>query len=421
MSLLIVGVSHHSSPAEVRNLFAFTEDKTVIYGKQLLDFPEIQEALVLSTCNRTELCVAFDPNINDVEKLVKQLQIWWQNKVRSFSSGISKYCHVKHQLEAARYLIQVACGLDSMVIGEAEILGQLKKAYANACQAQTLGHELSQLFQHTFATAKQIRNQTRIGFCPVSMASSAVQLVKEDLLTVKQRNILLIGAGQTARLVGKHIQSLKPSVLKIINRTYANAAGLADELNGEAYPMDKLQTHCEKADIVIAAVSSNEPLVHLSRFKSDQKQLFIDLSMPNVICDDRRNSSANLRLYSIDDVDKVIESNVKHREQASYKANQIIENAVHAFNKMMNEARASGTIRQIRHHTDQMMDQEIDKALRRLANGENSSDVLMHFAHNVKNKWLHAPSVKMREASSHGREDLLGAAQELFGVSEVKH
>ncbi|MEK9869453.1 MAG: glutamyl-tRNA reductase, partial [Gammaproteobacteria bacterium] len=315
MNLLIVGINHTSAPVEMREQVAFTPEQLVDALKTLAHHADLSEVAILSTCNRTEV-IATSPSI-DTQAIVNWLANYHGLNVTDLSPSI----YEKLNKDAALHAVRVACGLDSMVIGEPQILGQVKEAYEHARRIGTLGTELQHLSQTTFRIAKRVRTETSIGENTVSVASTAVTLAGRLFSDLPACHILLIGAGDTSELVGQHLLSAGIYQITIANRTLENARRLAHELGGTAIDLQSIPAKLPEADIVIASTAARLPVLGkgvVERALKSRKHrpiLMVDLAVPR----DIEPEVAQLRdiyLYSVDDLQEIIEANLSDRLQA---------------------------------------------------------------------------------------------------------
>ncbi len=411
MKITMFGINFRSASIDVREAFSFHANALPTKLRMLKSLPGVFECVILSTCNRTELYVVTD-DAYDTNNILN----WWQSERALEDHQILEVVYQCVNLDAVKHLIRVASGLDSMVLGEAQILGQIKESFAMAKLSKTISRILSRLFDHAFFVAKEVRTRTAIGHCPVSMACSAVMLVKDKLDDLSDKHVLIIGAGQTAELMAKHILSARPKSIMVANRTLGNAKNLANKLSAKYVDLSTLSEQASKADIVIAAVHVNTPLVSLETIECLRSEtLFIDISVPRAIsaCVDKHEKAT---LYSVDDIQGLIQKNTEARVRAALVAEEIVTENLQRYARAVMADQADGAICAVRLHAEKMVSDEVEKSLKQLEGGKDPVNVLLHFAHSIKNKWLHSPSVTMRQASEEGRDEVLGLAQELFGL-----
>lgn len=411
MSVLAFGINHHSSPVDVRERIAFSGDKLSHALQQLTAEPFIDEAVILSTCNRTEIYTA--------KAKPEQLRHWLSKHHILNDFDITPYCYHHQGLAAVRHLMRVASGLDSMIVGEPQIFGQIKNAFQLACDQGAVGEHLRQLFPAVFATSKHVRSSTNIGRCPVSVAYAVVKLCKESISNLSQANVLLVGAGTTIELVATHLNDCNINQLTVANRTLDKAHELADQYNGEAIRIGDIPEKLSDIDIIITATASQLPILGKGLFErtDDQRQhrpLFIaDLAMPRDV-EPEVGQLPHITLYNIDDLRNVINTNMHDRLTAAEQAEAMIELYAASYMRELRINDASDIIRHYRNSMIKQRDCELDKAMTQLKAGKNPEAVLKNFARNFVNKAMHHPTVTLRQAASDGQLNLLTLAKELF-------
>jgi glutamyl-tRNA reductase len=319
------------------------------------------------------------------------------------------------------HAIRVASGLDSLVLGEPQILGQMKEAYATARSAGTVGRLLNRLFQHAFSVAKQIRTSTAIGASPVSVAFAAVRLAEQIFGDLRRHSALLIGAGETIELTARHLHARKLGRLVIGNRSIDSAQRLVEGLGGYATTLNDMDQHLADADIVIAATASEMPIITAVQVRGALKArkhqpiFMVDLAVPRDI-DPAVAELDDVYLYTVDDLKNVIEENLSSRQQAALEAEEIVKARVADFMRWWQSLAAVDTVKALRERADHWRDEALNKALKQLAAGADPETVLRELAWNLTNKLTHAPSVKLREALSTERNELLDHAREIFDL-----
>ena len=328
MRLFALGINHQTAPVDLRERVAFDSDMLAPALAALRALPQVREVALLSTCNRTELYAYADDDGRALSD--------WLATHPDANDDLHAYLYTHRDGEAARHLFRVAAGLDSLVLGEPQILGQVKQAWSTARAAGTLGNRLDRLFQQAFATAKRARSETRIGANPVSVASAAVRLAQESFARPADASVLLIGAGETIELVARHLVQAGARRLLVANRTLAHAQQLASRHGGIALPLEELERHLAEADIVFSATASREPVLHRAQVEAalarrrHRPMLLLDLAVPRDIAAD----VAGLRdvfVYTVDDLQRVVEDNRRSRREAADAAEAIIELQVARF------------------------------------------------------------------------------------------
>ena len=418
MSLITLGINHKTAPLELRERLAFTPQSLPEALLSLKKLRHIEEASILSTCNRTEIyCVTSEDNDQAIIQWFSQFHGVDENKIKEHL-----YLHA-HE-ETVRHAMEVACGLDSMILGEPQIAGQMKDAYALANENGTIGQLLGKLYQRAFAVSKQVRTDTDIGSSPVSVAFAAVSLARQIFGDLKQTTVLLVGAGETIELTTRHLHAQGVKKIIIANRSVERAQKLADEFNGEAISLQHIGTHLHRCDIVIASTASPLPIIGKGTVERALKQrkrepiFMVDLAVPRDI-EPEVNDLDDIYLYSVDDLQSVIEENMENRQQAALQAHEIIDIQVEHFLDWQRSLGAVDVIAQIRQHTQNISDEVLNKAKKQLASGQNAEEVLDYLAHTITNKFLHQPSTHLRLASQDDRDDILNLAQNLFLKNSV--
>ncbi|WP_442498470.1 glutamyl-tRNA reductase [Methylobacter sp. sgz302048] len=419
MTLLAVGINYNTAPVSIRERLAFPAEILESSLQELWHLKEISEAAILSTCNRTEFyCKASTAN--------KQILIDWVAESRNIDPAELTpylYCHTDSQL--IRHMFRVACGLDSMILGEPQILGQMKTAYQAAYEAGTLGKQLGKLFQYTFSAAKKVRTDTAIGSSPVSVAFAAVQLAQQIFDKLSEQTALLIGAGETIELAARHLSQQGIGRIIVANRTYDKAHTLASQFNGYAIALSELPTHLAEADIVISSTASQLPILGKGSVESAIKKrkhkpvFMVDLAVPRDI-EAEVEQLRDVYLYTIDDLQNTIDQNMNSRRQAAEQAEEIIDTQVGYFLAWLRSQGAQSTIRDYRHQAEQMRDEALQKALALLKNGTSPEETLSRLAYSLTNKLIHTPSIQIREAGENERHDLVAAAREIFKLKQTQ-
>jgi glutamyl-tRNA reductase len=416
MPLQIFGLNHTTAPVEIREQVIFSGDDVARALSQLLDLDGIEEAVLLSTCNRTEFYVVSSDGGSDL------LSAWLQND-QNLDAEAAKALFTLDKDEAIRHLFRVACGLDSMVLGEPQILGQLKDAYREAQQAGTVGTRLSRLFQHTFSVAKKVRTDTEIGSNPVSVAYAAVTLADQFFAGFGRHTALLIGAGVTIELVAKHLSSKGIGRLFVANRDVRRAQSLAGQFSGFALPLSEIEGTLPDADILISSTASSDPVVSFKQMTQavqarKRKPVFVvDLAVPRDI-DPDVSGLDDVYLYTIDDLDKVIVEGQSNREAAAVDANLILDGEIQRYLTMERSKEVAPIITELRDQGDEIRNDVLKQARLRLNRGASSNEVLEYATASLLKKMLHQPSVRLREAGELSDQELVDAARELFGLAK---
>ncbi len=414
MPIIVCGINHKTAPVALREQVTFSSEKIALYLNDLQTQENINEAVLLSTCNRSELyCVA-----DDVEEVVD----WFCRQHRLSHTDILPFLYCYRDQAAIEHIMNVACGLDSMVLGESEILRQMKDAFAESCAASAVGTLFNRLFQEVFSVSKQVRTTTAIGACPVSVSSAAVSFIKERYpAELNQATILLMGAGVAAELAMRYLQPHSPKRVLVANRSMEKATELADRYQSDAICMTNLTDALADADIVISATGSPTPIITQSVLTTRHKPLFIvDIAVPRDV-EPSVTEFDSVHLYCIDDLKAIIHQNLQGREHAADKAREMIAKKSHDFMMWLNSLeKVAVTIRAYRRQVEELCCIELDKAKKQLHRGDDPAAVLASFSHALSNKLLHTPTVQLRQAGHEGRFELLQLAQELFAISELE-
>ncbi len=415
MALLAVGLNHKTAPVQIRERVAFAPDQLPEILRNLAAQANISEAAILSTCNRTEMLCC-------VDNADSEIIIEWLRHHRAFDANeLNPYMYTHPDQMAVRHMLRVASGLDSLVLGEPQILGQLKSAYSTAKEAGTVGTQLSKLFEYTFSVAKQVRTDTAIGASPVSVAFSAVSLSKQIFSDLSEHTALLIGAGETIELAARHLKESGIKRLIIANRTLAKAERLVKELEGFAITLSEIPAHLAEADIVISSTASPLPILgkgaveRAIKIRKHQPILMVDIAVPRDI-EEEVGELDDIYLYTVDDLQEIIDEGLRSRQEAALQAEDIIDTQVTHFMGWLRSLDAVSTIRCYRSKIDLIREAELEKAKRMLAQGNDPEKVLAQLARGLTNKIIHTPSAQMKQAGFDGRPDLLDAARELLDL-----
>ena len=411
MTLLALGINHQTAPVSLRERVAFADDALASALASLKALPTVHEVALLSTCNRTELYAVAD----DEGRALGD----WLARHDDDADDLHGYLYWHYDANAVRHLFRVATGLDSLVLGEPQILGQVKHAWAAARAAGSLGGQLDRLFQHAFVTAKRARTDTRIGANPVSIASAAVRLAQGTFARPEDSSVLLVGAGETIELVARHLAQAQVKRLLVANRTLAHAQALASRYGGVALPLAEIDRHLGEVDIVFSATASREPVLQRTQVASALAQrrhrpmLLLDLAVPRDITADV-GTLKDVFLYTIDDLERVVEDNRRSRREAAEAAESIVELQVSRFVETLAASHRTAPLKRLRAHGESARADVLAKARQQLANGLDAEAALEFLAHTLTNRLLHAPTIALREAAMTGDGELARAAEKLF-------
>ena len=397
MALLSLGINHLTAPVDIREKVAFAPEQMSQALHELQDIPAVNESVIVSTCNRTEIYCDASSDCSEV------ITHWLTAHHGINDNGLSPYIYQHSDQEVARHLFRVASGLDSMVLGEPQILGQLKDSYDKARGDNTVNSILDRLFQHSFSVAKRVRTDTEIGSNPVSVAFAAVNLSKQIFGDLNQLHALLIGAGETIELASRHLKSQQIGSMTIANRSIERAETLAEQLGAEAAQINAVPEQLVRADIVISSTASQLPILGKGATESALKQrkhrpiFMVDLAVPRDI-EPEVGRLQDIYLYTVDDLKTVVDENLRGRELAAEAAQEIINLEVTAFNQWLKTHQSADQIRQLRDGAELIKQQAVDKALAQLRNNSDPEQALLRLANEITNKLMHKPTIEMRKA-----------------------
>ena len=413
MALIALGLNHLTAPLSLRERVAFSPAETSAALIDLTAQDGIVEAAILSTCNRTELYCS-------VEQGAETLPMDWLHGHRHLGNNkLDEFSYRHIGADAVRHLYRVATGLESQVLGEPQILGQVKEAYQQARAAQTLGAPLERLFQNTFAVAKRIRTDTRIGAHSISVAYTAVRLAERVFTNLSDACVLLIGAGETIELAVRHLAEAKTRRLIVANRTLEHAQRLASEVGGYAIALEDLPLHLAEADIVISSTASREPILtrglvaNALESRRRRPMFLVDIAVPRDIAPDVAELD-DAYLYTIDDLNQVIDENLRSRQTAAREAETLIELQVQHTMDWWRALDLKSPLATLRGRAEVQRDEVLRKARAMLAHGRTPDEALAFLASTLTNKLMHTPSANLRAAALRGDIDLLQAASRLY-------
>lgn len=409
--IFTLGINHHSAPLAIRERVAFGADKLRHALAELANSQVVREVAILSTCNRTEIyCVA-----ESTQRVVDWLSAYHQVE----HDELAPFLYVHDQPSAVRHAFRVASGLDSMVIGEPQILGQVKDAMRAAEELGTLGTQLHKLFQRAFAVAKEVRSTTAIGANIVSMAAAGVHLAERIFETVAGQRILFIGAGEMIELCAAHFCADKPKQVTVANRTVDRGRQLADRYGGTAIRLDELADHLPQHDIVVSCTASPLPIIGLGmaeraiKARRHRPMFIVDLAVPRDV-EEEVGELDDVFLYTVDDLAQIVESGMESRQAAVIEAEAIVGQRVNEFIGWLNARETVPVIRALRDSAERMRRHELEHAMRLLGKGESPEKVLEQLSQRLSNKLLHAPMRTLNAADGAERAELQAAAERLF-------
>ncbi len=418
MALLTLGINHTTAPVEVRERVAINEQNLAHALKKLITVPEVDEAAIISTCNRTELYC----EVGQSDKGKGEILNWLTSFHNLNSSDTEPYIYDHLDESVVRHIFRVACGLDSMVLGEPQILGQIKTAYQDASDAGTLGRNLNQLFQTAFSVAKKVRTNTAIGSNPVSVASAAVSLSKKIFGDLNNQSALLLGAGETIELAAEHLKSSDIGKIIVANRSVERAQRIADRVAGHGVSLNFVNEALPQSDMVITATASTLPIIgkglveRALKLRKHKPIFMVDLAVPRDIEPEVANLS-DIYLYTIDDLQNVIEGNLQSRQEAAEQAEEIINHEVEQFSLWLRGLGVVETVRAYRSKAEIQRDAVLEKAQKMLEQGKPIEDVLQYLAFTLTNKLTHDPTEALNIAGQQGKNELIEAARILLNIT----
>jgi len=415
MSFLAFGINHKTASVDVREKVAFDVQRLDEALKALTLVSGVSEAAILSTCNRTEIYCAGEGL--SVDTLLAWLADYHQTDLQGVVSSSFSFS----DQAAITHVMRVASGLDSLVLGEPQILGQLKSAYTSALEAKTVHGPLGRLFEQSFSVAKRVRTETAIGENSVSVAAAAVNLARQLFADFADNTALLIGAGKTTELVARHLKQGGIKRLIIANRTLARAQELSRLVGGEAALLGDIPDLLKEADIVIASTASALPILGKGAveraLKSRKHRPFfmVDIAVPRDI-EPQVGELSDVYLYTVDDLKGVIDENVKSREGAARDAEVMVQEGYESFVAQLRASGVGNVLKLFRRQAETLQKQEFEKALSALRGGAEAEAVLNNLSRNLTNKLIHEPTVQVRRAAEQGQGDKAEWLLELFDI-----
>ncbi|PWC12727.1 glutamyl-tRNA reductase [Brenneria roseae subsp. americana] len=417
MTLLALGINHKTAPVSLRERVVFSPDTLGKALDSLLQQPLVQGGVLLSTCNRTELYLSVDEQENQLEQLIE-----WLCQYHHLDQGEVRQSLYWHQDNAAvSHLMRVASGLDSLVLGEPQILGQVKKAFAESQREQSLSGELERLFQKSFTVAKRVRTETDIGASAVSVAFAACTLARQIFESLTEVNVLLVGAGETIELVARHLREHQVQRMVIANRTRERAQALAMEVGAEVITLAELDEQLAHADIVISSTASTLPIIgkgmmeRTLKARRNQPMLMVDIAVPRDI-EPEVGKLPNVYLYSVDDLHAIIQHNLAQRKAAAIQAESIVQQESSDFMAWLRSQSAVETIRDYRAQADEVRAEMTAKALAAIQQGNDVEAVIQELTHRLTNRLIHAPTKSLQQAARDGDLQRLQILRDSLGL-----
>ena len=420
MSIFAVGINHKTAPVSVREKVAFRPDNLTHALQQMLDDLACKEAAILSTCNRTELYFVQDKPLHEVQERITG---WLEAYHKVPASLISPTLYWHHDQQAVNHMMRVACGLDSLILGEPQILGQMKQAYSQAKAAGSMQLIMERLFQRTFGVAKQVRTDTEIGSSAVSVAFAAVNLAKHIFAKLNKSKVLLIGAGETIELVAKHLYDNNVEQITVANRTVARAEAMAKGVGAKVITLAQIPDHICDADIVISSTGSTLPIIGKGMIETalkkrkHQPMLMIDIAVPRDI-EEKVGDLEDVFLYTVDDLQGIVAQNMEKRRKAAGEAEQIVSNQTSDFMAWLRGLNTQDAVISYRNQCLSKRDELLVKAKQQLANNKDAEAVLAELATKLTNNLMHAPTRALQSAAQGGELDKIIYLHDVFALDK---
>jgi len=421
MKVFVAGLNHKIADVDVREKLAFNGPKLEEGLKRFRELPEVHEAIILSTCNRVELYA----NVKDYQRAAEAIKTFLSEFHNINRSSLDAGLYIYDGVNAVRHIFRVASSLDSMIVGEPQILGQLKDAFELALSQKTTGILLNKLMKKAISVAKRVRTETRIAENAVSISFAAVELAKKIFTDLSKRVFMLLGAGEMAELAAKHLISSGVKEVLVSNRTYERACDIAKEFNGKPVRFDEFIDEMARADIVICSTGAPDYIVTKSQMQKvmkerKQRQVFlIDISVPRNI-DPETNDLDNVYLYNVDDLQGVVDSNLFERKKEAEKAEKIIDEELETFLRWQSTLDSVPTIIAIREKAEEIKKEELDKFFHKMPGmGEKEREAIEYMAAALINKMIHPPTAALKE-DSEDKDVLVATIRKLYGIDGKK-
>jgi glutamyl-tRNA reductase len=421
MEIVLIGLSHKTAPVEVRERFFSPQEKGEGFLGRLMGLPVIREGLVLCTCNRMEVTAVVEGGDD------------WANRLRDFlaeaagmmGSDLEPYLYVLRGEDAVKHIFRVTASMDSMILGEPQILGQVKEAYRQAAENKAAGLILNKLFHRSFFVAKRVRTETKMATQAVSVSFAAVELAKKIMGNLDDKRAMLIGAGEMSELSARHLISQGVREIWVTNRTASRAMDLAQELGGRAVPFQDFPPMLKEVDIVVSSTGSTHYIIHkeqltgVIRARKNKPMFFIDIAVPRDV-DPAINEIDNIYVYDIDDLQGVVESNKEERRKEIQKAEEIVEQGAESFKRWLSSLEVLPTILDLRQRLEKIRKEEMDKTLALLKNAsEEEKKALNLMTQSIINKILHHPLSLLKHQGNRGQGELyVDMTRKIFHLDE---
>jgi len=420
--IVIIGLNHRTAPVEIRERLAFPSEAIGHALRGLLEKESLKEGVILSTCNRVEICALASQGFEGTSEAKEFMAVYHGIPLGELNGYLYHY----DGDEAVKHMFRVGSSLDSMVLGEPQILGQVKDAYGYAAEFRTIGPILGKFFEKTFSVAKRVRTETKVASSAVSVSYAAVELARKIFGDLSDKTVLLIGAGEMCELAARHLISAGVKGIMVTNRTFERAVKLAEEFDGIPIRFEEISVHLKRADIVLSSTGAphfilqRQDVEEVIRIRKNRPMFFIDMAVPRDI-DPDANQVDNVYVYDIDDLNNVIETNLEERQSEALKAEEIVTEEVRSFRRWLDAQQVTPTIITLRRKYEEVKNAEVAKAISALgAEDPKMRKVVESLASSLLNKILHAPiSTLKKDADGRNQMDLVAMVREIFDLPEA--
>ena len=417
MKTVVIGLNHKTADVDLREKLAFNGPKLEDGIRQIRELPEVKETIIVSTCNRVEIYLT----VSDVEKAFEAVKDFFVRFFEIRRESLENALYLYHDMQAVRHIFRVSSSLDSMVVGEPQILGQLKDAFEFALERKTTGILLNRLLKKSISVAKRVRTETKIAENAVSISFAAVELAKKIFADLSEKSFMLLGAGEMAELAVKHMINNGVKDIVIANRTYETGCNLAKEFNGRAIRFDDYLNELAHADILICSTGAQnyvlmkEQMQKVMKERKNRPVFLIDISVPRNI-DPEINDLDNVYLYDVDDLQGTVDTNILERQKEAKKAEDIIEEEIETFRKWLSSLDSVPTVIALREKAEAIKREEVEKLLKRCPEiGEKEKKAIEGMAGSIINKLIHAPTVALRE-DAEDKDITIATIKRLYGL-----
>lgn len=418
MKIIVIGLNHKTADVDVREKLAFNGEKLEQGLLRIRQLPGIDEAIVLSTCNRVEIY----SNVKDPEQAFDAIKTFLSDFHSLDSAALERSLYFLQDRDAVKHVFRVGSSLDSMVVGEPQILGQLKDAFEFALEKKTTGILLNRLMKKTISVAKRVRTDTKIAENAVSISFAAVELARKIFTDLSEKSFMLLGAGEMAELAAKHMMSFGVKSVTVANRTFERGCELAKEFNGRAIKFEDFLKELVHSDIVICSTGAPAYLLHkeeMQRVMKERRQrpvFIIDISVPRNI-DPGINDLDNVYLYDVDDLQGVVETNVMERKKEAMKAEDIVAEEIASFEKWISSLDSVPTVVALRNKAEDIKREELERLMNKFPElGEKERKAIEYMASAITNKLIHPPTVALRE-DAEDKDALIAAVRKLYALN----